>query len=286
MVNAGWSFDRIVSAVFDRSNAGGRKVQDLADQRGMARAMKLLRREHGEAQAYVRRNAMVLDANGALFTITEWRERVDSVRWKGAGGITDRNALDAIALHAEALKSSTSIPISARTLAEDTGVRFGTAARSLQRLIRSGWLRRVARSTGEHPAVYALAFPRCELGETSPHTELAREVSHLLHTLGPSHDAWRWKALGKGPQRVYALVLENFGAAEIASQLGITQRAVYQHLSTLRAAELVDNTGNGGWYCTDKTLAEVAVEYETDGAGDRQRAEHQRQRDGHHGAWS
>jgi DNA-binding transcriptional ArsR family regulator len=282
MVNAGWSYDHIKTAVLDRTNAGGRKVQNLADVRGMARAIRHLDREYAQARAYVHRNGQILDANGALFAITEWRERVAATRWKGAGGITDQNTLDAIGRRAEALKSSTSIPMSARTLAEEVGVQFQTAARSLRRVVAAGWLKLVARSTGKHPALYALTIPTCEVGATSPHTELAREVSHLLHSLGPGHDAWRWKALGKGPQRVYALVLQNFGAAEIASQLGISRRAVYQHLGRLRAAELVDNSGNGVWTATEKTLAEVAVEYETDGAGDRQREAHQRQRDAHH----
>lgn len=282
-VNAGWSFDLITSAVFERTNAGGRKVQDLADQRGMARAMKYLRREHSQAQQYVSRNAQVLDANGALFSIVEWRERVDCATWKGAGGITDQNTLHAVALRAEELRSSTSIPLSARTLAECIGVQFQTASRSLRRVVRKGWLRVVRRSTGTLPAVYALAFPSCEVGETPPHTDLAREVSHLLHSLGPDHDAWRWKALGKGAQRVYALVLQNLAAAEIASHLGITRRAVYQHLERLRAAELVEPAGAGRWKATEKTLAEIAIEYDTDGAGERQRAEHRRQRDGHHG---
>jgi DNA-binding transcriptional ArsR family regulator len=286
MVNARWSYDHIKTAVFDRTNVGGGKVQNLAAQRGMARAIKYLDREYAQAREYVRRNGQVLDANGALFTITQWRERVAAARWRGAGGITDRNTLDAVGRRAETLKSSTSIPMSARTLAEEIGVQFQTASRSLKRVAVAGWLKLVARSTGKHPALYALTIPRCEVGETSPHTGLAREVSHLLHSLGPGHDAWRWKALGKGPQRVYVLVLQNFGAADIASQLKISRRAVYQHLERLRSAELVDNSGNGAWYATDKTLAEVAVEYETDGAAERQREAHQRQRDAHHGAVS
>jgi predicted transcriptional regulator len=282
MVNAGWSRDRIVTAMFDTNNQGAAKVQKLDAQRGTRRAMKFLDREIEQARKYVARNAQVLDANGALFAVTEWRERVSAARWRGAGGITDRNTLDAFGRRSEALKSATSIPMSMRALGEEIGTHAGTASRSVGRVIEAGWLRRVHRSDNTRPAVYALAFPRCEATATSPHTDLARELSHLLHSLGPGHDAWRWKALGKGPQRVYALVLQNLGAATIASQLGISRRAVYQHLARLCTAGLVEPAGSGGWSATEKTLAEVAVEYGTDGAGEEQRAAHERHRAAYH----
>jgi len=284
MVNAGWSFEGITGAVFDRTNAGGRKVQDLADQRSIARAMKYLRREHAQALEYVRKNALVLDRNGALLAITEWREAVESAVWRGQGAITDRNTLHASGRIAHATGSATRFPLSARRLADEIGVSATTAARSLKRVVKAGWLRPVLRSDGANPAVYALTIPRgCEVGGTSPHTGIAREVSHLLHSFGPSHDAWRRRALGKGPQRVYELLLRNLtAAAEIASHLGITKRAVYQHLERLRDAELVENN-NARWHCTDRTLAEVAAEFGTEGQGEKQRERHAEQRDAYHG---
>jgi DNA-binding transcriptional ArsR family regulator len=284
MVNANWSRDRIIMAVFDKRNRGGFKVQRLDTRHGAERAMKYLEREIAAARKYVDRNAQVLDANGALFTITAWREHVDTAMWKGARGITDRNVLHAMADRGMKLKSATSIPMSARSLAELAGVQFQTASRSLKRLTYDGWLRQVAESVKDLPAIYALRFPDSELDETPSHATIGREVSLLVHSLDPSHDAWRRGALGKGPQRVYVLVLENFGAvAEIASRLGVSKRAVYKHLATLRENGLVTRGEAGGWSCTDKTLDEVAVEWGTAGTGERQRDAHRRQRDGWHG---
>jgi DNA-binding transcriptional ArsR family regulator len=280
-VNAGWSYERVRSAVLEPSNLGGRKVQDLADQRGIRVALKHLERQYAQAVEYVQKNGRIRDRNGALMTITEWSETVDRRVWRGQGQITDRNALVAVGARALALGSATSIPVSVRSLADDIGVTHPTAARSLRRVQRSGWLRVCKPAFSDKPTVYALAFPR-EVGATPSDAVLTREVCQLLHSFGPEHDAWRWKALGKGSQRVYVLVRKNFGAvAEIASQLGISKRAVYHHLDRLRSAALIENT-RGRWCCTDRTLDEVAEAYGTAGDGDRQREHHRRQREGYH----
>jgi DNA-binding transcriptional ArsR family regulator len=286
-VSAGWSFEHVMHAALDRVNRGGAKAQDLYDLHGAARARKYLEREYLSARRFVARNQMVLDRNGAYLAITEWLEAADRVPWSGSAGLTDRNTLDAMADQARRTGSSTSVPMSVRTLAERIGVgspkwaSASTASRSLKRLTASGWLRLVKRSNGAHPALYALRVPGSEADGTSPHTALAREVVHLLHKSPAEHDAWRWKALGKGPRRVYEL-LEISRAAEIASILGVTPRAVYHHLAKLRDAGLAESVG-GLWFRTAKDLDIVAVEFGTLDQGFEQRARHQRQRDGWHG---
>jgi predicted ArsR family transcriptional regulator len=282
MVNAGWSFDKISDAVLDRANFGGRKVQDVADQRGMARAMKLLHREHDQAVAYVRRNSMVLDRNGALFAVADWRERVDGAVWRGSGGLTNRNALFAMADQAARTGSSTRVPMSVRTLAETVGCSSSTASMSLRRMTAAGWLAFKAKTDGDHPALYALTVPS-EATRTPSHIDPVGEVFDLLHS-HPGHDVWRWQGLGKGPHRVYDAITQKISAAaEIASVLGISTRAVYQHLRTLREAGLVASV-RGLWYPTDRALEAVASELGVAGLGVAQRRRHAQQRDGYHGA--
>jgi predicted ArsR family transcriptional regulator len=280
MVNAGWPFDKISNAVLDRTNVGGRKVQDMADQRGMARAMKLLRREYDQAVAYVRKNALVLDRNGALLRVTEWLEAVDHGVWRGAGGLTDRNTLHAMAERSRQTGSATRVPMSVRTLAETIGCSQSTASESLRRMRSAGWLALKAKTTGRHPALYALTVPS-EATRTSPHTDLARELFDLVHS-DSSHDVWRWQGLGKGPARIYDAICQKIaGAAEIASHFGITRRAVYKHLGTLRQAGLAESA-HGIWYPTGKELDVVALELGTAGTRVAQRERHAQQRDGYH----
>jgi predicted ArsR family transcriptional regulator len=280
MVNAGWPYQRIAAAVLDRTNAGGRKVQNIADQHGIARAVKVLRREYDQAVAYVRKNALLLDRNGALLRVTEWLEAVDRAVWRGAGGLTDRNTLHAMAERSRQRGSATRVPMSVRTLAETIGCSQSTASESLRRVRAAGWLALKAKTTGLHPALYALTVPS-EATRTSPHTDLARELFDLVHP-DSSHDVWRWRGLGKGPARIYDAICQKIaGAAEIASHFGITRRAVYKHLGTLRQAGLAESA-HGLWYPTGKELDVVAFELGTAGMGVAQRERHAQQRDGYH----
>lgn len=280
-VNANWTFQHVVHAAFDPVNIGGAKVREIAQRRGNDRAMKYLRGEYDRAAAFVHRNALVLDRNGALLTIIEWTERVDGTVWKGAGGITDRNALYAFAEMAMHTGSATRVPMSGRTLAEVIGVTHQTAAKAVRRICERKWLRLAAQTDGPHPALYALTVP-CEATATPSHTDSAREVSHLLHT-SPSHDAWRWAGLGKGPHRIYDLVVQEISAAaDIASILGVSRSAVHAHLRRLRDSGLVESDA-GSWRVTGRSLDVVAAEWGTAGTGFEQRRRHQQQRDGWHG---
>ena len=133
VVNARWTFWRIQDAALDRTNIGGRKVQELCDRRGMAQGLKYLRCEYETTRRYVEKNWMVLGRNGALLSITEWVEAADRHVWKGAGGLTDRNELGAFPDQARRTGSSTAVPMSARTLADEIGTSLSTASRSVNR---------------------------------------------------------------------------------------------------------------------------------------------------------
>jgi DNA-binding MarR family transcriptional regulator len=281
-LNANWNFQQVVNAVFDRVNVGGRKVQGLADLHGMARAMKYLRGEYKRAAEFVRRNLCVRDRNGALLSVVEWTERVDGAVWRGASGLTNRNALYAMADMARRTGSATRVPMSVRTLAEMIGCSPSTASAALRRLVAAGWLALKARSDGTNPTLYALTVPS-EAARTSPHTPYEGELSDSLHT-PPTHDVWRQHGLGKGAQRIFDVISQKkSGAAEIASLFNITPRAVYQHLRKLREAGLAEST-DGVWSATDKNLDDVARELGTAGTGLAQRRRHAQQRDAYHRA--
>jgi predicted transcriptional regulator len=271
--NAGWIFNEIKDAVFDPVNVGGAKIREIRDMRGLPRAITVLEARCRDAQRFVANNQQVLDANGARYNLTVWLEQVEATIWKGSAGVTDRVTLHAMAKQAKHTTSVSRVPMSVRKLAELCGYHRTTAIRSLRRLRAAGWLRLVEGATATLPALYALTIPMgCE--RAAPPSD-AGPIERVGAGGSQPHDAWRWTALGKGSQRVYAL-LENFGAAaEISSQLGISRSATHRHLRRLRGVGLVENHG-GRWYLTGRSLEDMLEREFPDvlGAGERQRAEH------------
>jgi len=254
-VNAGWSDNDITRAVFDSTNRGGEKIREIAALRNTTRAMVALNRRVGEARQYVQRNHLVLDANGARFKITDWIEHVERQVWKGAAGLTDRIVLRAVGAQAQRTTSATRVPMSTRALAETCGIHRNTAGRSLKRCCALGWLTLEVRTDGAHPAKYSLRIPKgCELAAPVSDT-VSTERSGAGGSQGDaSHDAWRRSGLGKGPQRVYALLQENLApVSQISSHLQVSRSVTHRHLRLLRQFGLVENR-DGCWSVTDRSL--------------------------------
>lgn len=96
---------------------------------------------------------------------------------------------------------------------------------------------------------------------------------------GPLHDAFRRDGLGPTAGRILELVQKKPGmtATEITRLIGMDRSTVYRNLRRLHDAALLCSHRHR-WYPVVRDLDEVAREIGVAGTLDRQRREHQRQR--------
>jgi len=96
-----------------------------------------------------------------------------------------------------------------------------------------------------------------------------------------STDAFRWAGLGKTGCQVYTVLHERgrLTVAELATMTGRCRRTVKRKLAAMEELNLVTPFRDGEWMPSELgSLQEAAEALGTDGAGERQRDRHERQR--------
>src|SRR5262249_5484381 len=115
--------------------------------------------------------------------------------WPGKGGATDRACLMALLTLASVLGNLTVI-VSVRQLGELAGIDCARACRATHRLRDAGWIGLVKRGYGNRPNTYRIKERPCDTSATrSPMG--AGGVIETVALVSHTHDAFRWRGLGK-----------------------------------------------------------------------------------------
>ena len=175
--------------------------------------------------------------------------------WAGAAGVTDRAVL--AVLVDIALAACTPTPsASTRQLSEAANISHGTAAVSLERLRKRGWLRLEQPAAGTQASTWRLVRPE-HVQDPPAH------VDEVLDALPPrsvtpaggsarAHDAFTHTVHG-GLGRVAARLFDalddgahgGLTVRELAALTGLHPRTVIRHLVALQAADLATSGGGG-----------------------------------------
>lgn len=199
--------------------------------------------------------------------------------WSGRSGARDLAVAVTLLSLARCL-GSTSFGVASRWLAERIGCSHVAASSALQRLIKLGWIRMIARHTARHAARFELLIPKCmNLSSQGAGAGGRDRLESLMH---PAEDVWRWGGAGPGA-RVAWLVLDEVPKAtrEVAVLCGRTDSAglgtTRARLKRLESFGLAARLG-GGWVRGPATLAEAVRGTRAEGAGERQRRRHAEER--------
>jgi len=189
-----------------------------------------------------------------------------------------------------------------RWIAERTGIHLSTAHRSIQRIVKRGFLSRIRGSDGPHATRWKLQVPSicAPIRTVSMHrqeedktvrtdAQIPAHPSSIAEAAAdPGDDAWRWRAMGKAKFRVYARLGEepiSTHALTIATKTSYS--AVSRHLRALERVGLALRTGRRYWWRGQRSPEDVARELGTAGKRakekakfERDRAEHQRRLQG------
>jgi DNA-binding MarR family transcriptional regulator len=267
MVNSSWSEDQMFAALTDPSNAGGASMRRRKHQRAY------LRRSVQKASA--RRSPT--HAGTSRVRLDQLEARVFSSPWPGRAGATDQRILAAMVAVAKR-KGSATVSFSARQLAEAAGTSKTTAHAATVRLERSGWVQRGTSTEGQS-ARFALRTPMRTNRETQDlHTGgvCERRMSRVVRT----HDAFRSGALGPRAAQIFDLLTgQPLSTGDLTRTLGIGPRAAQKQLTRLSEHGLVRRLGDS-WLANPAMhlLDEIATKYGTNGAGERQRTQHEKDR--------
>jgi DNA-binding MarR family transcriptional regulator len=175
----------------------------------------------------------------------------------------------------------TTFTLSQREIAENAGIDVRSVSHSLQRLIEQGWLTQRQPGKGFYGTEWQIHCP--EGSAEVPHGAGDREDWSEQAPEGPGHDAFRWRALGKGGWAVWAELSEKEGKLvdQLAVQLHKTPKTLERYLKKL-AHHGMATCHNGYWLRVRVGLDDVAEECGTLGAGEKQRKLHAEQRELQH----
>jgi|GEM_PF-979385 len=237
--------------------------------------------------------------------------------WPGRGGSSDRAVYLA---HLAIVERCGHDPhaASVRELGERAGLSARTAGTANSRLVDAGLLELVTPATPLLSHVWRLLVPAeldtARIVPSHSVTALAPDVldpcipshsklagmpdlapgcilSHPVNTpvrecetLHVAHDAFRWSGLNKSSAEVLTLLQTTnaMTVSDLAARTGRHRTTVQRKLVEMFRLGLVEPLGEGWWrVVSEVNLDQVAAELGTAGAGDRQRAQHQRDRRTH-----
>ncbi len=197
---------------------------------------------------------------------------------------SDAKVLEAL-LRKATLIGDLELDMSRRDLCQGAGVCRNTADRSLDRLIKGGYveiirsesgnpLRKGKGDPGTRAYRYRLLIPDAK-GEphSNTNTNIHRKKKYVCtcgstSALDPSHDVWRYQGLG--PARLtYQFLLSGISTAkQIAELYGRTVKTINGHLESLAQYGLAERKPDGrSWIALDRDLDELAEELGTLGIG-------------------
>jgi DNA-binding MarR family transcriptional regulator len=291
-VNANRPYGELETAALDRRSRGldhlqrerlaNGRFRDRSDAeiKAATRRMWAGRVDYARRHPAQHRTAQIEDAVARVLAAADGDPR----RWGGQAGPTDLavlRALLALALRAGTLTLHAGI----RHLSLHTGVSRSSAARSLRRLVRDGWLVLVQAATGTSAAEYHIQVPPdAALPDTVPAGTLAPApptTERLRTALSiQSHDALSGQGLGRYAAAVLIAVIEGSAAlTDIARHSGLSIRSTRKQLRRLRAAGMVSSTGTV-WRAVElDELDAAARRLGVAGAGARRAAEYALERD-------
>lgn len=175
--------------------------------------------------------------------------------WRGAAGVTDHAVLAAL-VDIAAVACTLTPSASTRQLSETANISPSTAAVSLQRLQKAGWLRLEQLGAGTAATSWRLRRP-----ETV--SDPPREVEEVLDALPPralavarrsarAHDAFSHTihgGLGRVAARLFDVLDDGaqggLSVRQLAALTGLHPRTVGRHLVALQAAGLATSGGGG-----------------------------------------
>lgn len=283
LVDVGLSFDAILS-LFLRYPAAG-KFHELREKDHRA-AVSWLRRTWEKARKWAETHVSE-DKRKAFYAVIA----IQSRPWPGRTGRTDRAAALEHALTAYAC-AKLEYHLSERDLAERIGVERATARKANIRLLKAGLIERVKPTDG---ANFATMWRVRDIVDPYPHSTGCEGMGQLCPSPAQlprySHDAFRYRALGKTAAEILSLLEQRpMTAAELAERSGRTGRTVRRNLAKLarivdnvtgEVFKLVERAGGDTWRAcevTDADLDAIARALGTAGAGERQRKRHERER--------
>jgi DNA-binding MarR family transcriptional regulator len=278
-VNALWPEAWLFVALRDPRNRGGAKVQEMTD----AEARRYVQLVFTKATEYVASHPLVSGRTEVDQAISTVLDRRKDGCWSGVAGATDHTVLGA---HLAVARSAGSIEYSAsdRQLAEVAGVRHDTVSRSNGRLIKGGWIHRVRVGKGSKASGWRVRVSEDDDRQDQATKDLPYggvRFSGLILLAG--RDAFRSRALGKNGLRVLeALAVETATASKLAKELKLDPSTVRRALNGLQDVGLVGLNTDRIWHVvsTDPTDLDLAAAwFGTAGRGERQRNEHNRDRE-------
>ncbi len=201
-VNAGWTLDDCQRAF---------AANGLWHSTSGERAERRVRRDYEAASRHADANPSFRFAEDARQYIGLVTAEVEGFPWRGVSGRVDRDVMLCVCRRATRV-ACTAINVSVRDAATGAGVTKATAARSLQRLVSSGWLIK----TGEREFHLAQGYRITREVNGSETYEPLRKVLRItcLRNAHPDHEVWQrlgkpamqlWSVLDVGPQSARAL---------------------------------------------------------------------------------
>jgi predicted transcriptional regulator len=227
--------------------------------------------------------------------VQDVRAAAGAVAWKGIAGASDLAVLMVLCEIAHR-SCKAEFNASTREVAEGVGLAEVTAWRSLGRLVKVGWVERLAPATGTKAATWRLRNPRPNGGIEPQQSNHADKAGDRLIQVDPRftegaraglprsapifHDLFGWGRGGLGlvKGRIYSLLAIPMNANEIAHSLGYKQtRNVRLHIRVLIQEGLVHRL-EGRYQHAGVDLDTVAARRRVLGTGERRRSRHQAQR--------
>ena len=274
-------------------------VIDLLDASPLSRRAADRRDPRGYLAGEVRRARETVEASPPrerpehVETVERLREAAATIAWPRGGGVapaTVAAVLDAL-LRLSQRAGRWTLDVSVRQAAEAAAVGRGPAERALHALVAAGVLRRHPHRDRRARARYTLdrrvlsrlcggqrdSTPRPVADGVAPTVPLPAALE--------GHDAWRRGALGPSARRVLtALDPEDAAStATVARAVGLSRRWTRELLGRLASWGCAVPSGEGWCRAHPEALADAldhaADAYDTAGAGDRQRARHERERE-------
>jgi len=279
MVNRDWPEEHAYHALIDPRNDGGEKVQEIRELKGEQAARDYVRGRYKKALDRVIDHPPLRNATEARNLIGRIKQRADSHAWPGKAGASAHSTLAALIGIADRAANS-AFTASHRQIALASGVSRKTSDKAIVRLIDGGWLRSLWRGRGRWPSAWKLVDHQCEMCSASNPLKPGGREDNGLPGRQPGDDACRWGGLGKNGCRILDLLDPERGvtAKEVAAALKIHISTARKNLAKLAAHQLAIRGQDGLWRRAEHPdLREAARDLGVDGAGERQREQHERE---------
>jgi hypothetical protein len=273
--NADMIFRALAQKPSGRREPGSLKYQRLLDTKGRDAADAYARRTAEKAIAFVASNPKIIDRTDALVRLTEIKALADALPWGLYAGPGPRRALEAAFSVAEKI-GGLSFGFSLREWSDTCGQDTRTTRTHRDLLTRLGWLDRNPDDRLGRTARFRLRTP------THIHSNGRYECAGSGGFAWLAHDAFRPEGLGDLGWYVLSLTESRRPLHELSIRSGVDPAELEDVVGILSHADLVvidDRAQVSRVADLIPPLDEIARRRGTDGRGDADRAEHQRERE-------